>query len=322
MKGFVETPDNIVDLLVNLLFKGMRPTRESVVLDPGCGRGAFVRGIIRWCDHHGSAVPKIVGVESHRGRAEKARELFRNCDSVSIRTQDFLLSESNVSYDFIVGNPPYVPITGLSESEKRAYRSNFATAQGRFDLYILFFERALRQLTPGGRLVFITPEKFLYVDTAAPLRRLLATVSVDEVRLIDEATFGSLITYPTITVAENRRATEPTRVTLRSGERVTITPPPDGSSWQPLINESGDSHTTRTLESACVRISCGVATGADSVFVKRANSLEKKISRFAYPTISGRQLVNNNAGLSSNQSMLIPYRKDGRLMDEDELGPL
>jgi adenine-specific DNA-methyltransferase len=73
-----------------------------------------------------------------------------------------------------------VPITGLSEDERRSYRQRYTTATGRFDLYLLFFEQALRLLKPGGRLVFITPEKFLYVRTAEPLRRALGAVAVEE----------------------------------------------------------------------------------------------------------------------------------------------
>ncbi len=91
-------------------------------------------------------------------------------------------------------------ITGLSQAEKQQYRAGFATARGRFDLYMLFFEQALAGLAPGGRLVFITPEKYLYVDSAGPLRRLLASHQVEAIDLVPEDTFGELVTYPTITM--------------------------------------------------------------------------------------------------------------------------
>ena len=42
-------------------------------------------------------------------------------------------------FDYIIGNPPYVPIEGLDEAEKGRYKAAFLTAQGRFDLYLLFF---------------------------------------------------------------------------------------------------------------------------------------------------------------------------------------
>jgi hypothetical protein len=43
--------------------------------------------------------------------------------------------------------------------------------------------------------VFITPEKFLYVETAAPLRRLLSGVDIEEIELANEETFVGLVTY-------------------------------------------------------------------------------------------------------------------------------
>ena len=50
----------------------------------------------------------------------------------------------------------------------------------RFDLYLLFFERAIDVLAEGGRLCFITPEKFEYTSTAEPLRRILSSQTVEQ----------------------------------------------------------------------------------------------------------------------------------------------
>ena len=163
--GFVPTPEAIVDLMVAKLFDGKPPSRASTVLDPGCGPGAFEAGIIRWCRRTRAEMPKIVGVESDPERYAEAAGKFRVCDSITIVHEDFLV-QTDCRFDYVIGNPPYVSITSLSQSEKAAFRRDFVTARGRFDLYLLFFEQALKLLTPGGRLVFITPEKFLYVKTA------------------------------------------------------------------------------------------------------------------------------------------------------------
>ena len=49
MKGFVPTPTETVDGMVELLFRERPPGSHDRVLDPGCGAGAFIEGIIRWC---------------------------------------------------------------------------------------------------------------------------------------------------------------------------------------------------------------------------------------------------------------------------------
>ncbi len=170
MKGFVPTPTETVDGMVELLFRERPPGSHDRVLDPGCGAGAFIEGIIRWCATRDLPVPRVTGVESDPRHVTVLRCKFDGHPAVEIRHADYLLSEPG-EYDFIGGNPPYVAITGLSQAEKQHYRAGFATARGRFDLYMLFFEQALAGLAPGGRLVFITPEKYLYVDSAGPLRR-------------------------------------------------------------------------------------------------------------------------------------------------------
>ena len=182
-RGFVPTPDLIVDLMVAKLFEGKPPSEDSTILDPGCGNGAFEDGILRWCSRRRVPTPRIIGVELDRERHAEATAKFARSRSISILNEDFLAPSSR-RFDFVIGNPPYVPITSLSENERAAFRVEYATATGRFDLYLLFFEQALRLLKPGGRLVFITPEKFLYVKTAQPLRSILARVDVKEIRLV------------------------------------------------------------------------------------------------------------------------------------------
>src|SRR6266403_2933311 len=133
MKGFVPTPEPIVDLMVAKLFLKRPPQRKDRLLDPGCGRGAFIDGIIRWCRKHDTPLPRIVGIESDPKFIEQTKERFSSLSSVKIQEQDFLASLA-CKYDYIIGNPPYVSITKLSEQERSAFRERYVTAKGRFDL--------------------------------------------------------------------------------------------------------------------------------------------------------------------------------------------
>jgi adenine-specific DNA-methyltransferase len=322
VKGFVPTPKETVDLMVNRLFLKRHPAADAMVLDPGCGEGEFIEGILRWCAKNQADTPRIIGIESDPRHVAIARARFAGRSSIEIRQSDFLRDQQLGKYDFIVGNPPYVPITELSEQEKGRYREWFKTATGRFDLYLLFFEQALKLLKPAGRMVFITPEKFLYVKTAQPLRLILADKNVEEIRLINEETFENLVTYPTITTISNQANSGFASVFLRNGTNVRIILPSDGSTWLPaMIGHKADS-STLTLEELCVRISCGVATGADEVFVRAHEAIEPSLRRFAYPTIAGREMGDFNENLTFKKLMLIPYDLDGRLIPEGKLGEL
>jgi adenine-specific DNA-methyltransferase len=319
MRGYVPTPPAVVDLMVARLFQGMRPSPEARVLDPGCGDGAFIEGILRWCRRHGCPPPQIVGVELHPGRSDEARRWFADVESVRIERQDFLRADLQ-PFDFVVGNPPYVAITSMSESEKAWYRHAFETATGRFDLYVLFWEKALRLLKPGGRMVFITPEKFMTVESARPLRRLLARHAVPDIELLDEDTFPGLTTYPTVTTVERRPNGRPTRITMRDGKTRAVLLTPDGSSLAAgMYGDGYTAETPLTLGAVCRRISCGVATGADRHFILPTNGLEHDLRVHAFPTVSGRQLVPGSDEIRLVDSMLIPYDRSGRLLDFDQL---
>jgi len=319
MRGFVETPREVVDEMVDRLFRSRSPAPDDRVLDPGCGTGVFLEGIVRWCRRKQLRLPRLVGVELDPVRARTARANCAGISGVEIREHDFLEQRGEL-FDFIVGNPPYVPITSLSEGEKGLFRSRFETARGRFDLYLLFFERALKSLKPNGRLVFITPEKFLYVATASPLRRLLATFRIDEIALLNEQLFGGLITYPTVTSIVNCPPNGPTQITTRDGKVTRAVLDGDGASWMARIAGDTSKSTQLVLRDISVRVSCGVATGADSVFVLPSSQINPSLLPFAYPAIAGRDLTKPGALPQIQNSILVPYREDGSLLSESELG--
>jgi hypothetical protein len=233
---------------------------------------------------------------------------------------DVLLPRDD-KFDYIIGNPPYVSIARLSIAERETYRKHFLTAVGRFDLYTLFFEQALRLLKPNGRLVFITPEKFIYVESATRLRQQLAEAGVHEIEFLEESTFRDLLTYPVITTVSPGREARETHVTLRQRESLTVRLPLSGNSWLPHFSTLRPHDSPHTLADAFSRISCGVATGADQVYVLKDTEVPESLRAFAFPTVSGRGLA-FDAEMHTSHFMLVPYARDGVLLTEEELGKL
>lgn len=320
MRGFVPTPERLVDRMVERLFIGRSIDGGVSLLDPGCGDGLFIDGVIRWCRRHKRPIPRITGIELHPGRCRESQRKFRAYDSVEIREADFLV-DSRERFDYIVGNPPYVSIGHLASAEKDDYRRRYSVASGRFDLYMLFFEQALRQLKDGGRLVFVTPEKYLYVDTAKPLRKLLASRRIKELSFVREDVFEGFVTYPLITVVDNKAPSETTRVHLRDGSVVATKMRAEHRSWMARLSMSDSDEGKTVLADICVRVSCGIATGADSVFIRDEGDIIPGLADFAYPTIAGRQL-GRDEHLRTKDVMLVPYDRTGVLLAEDSLGVL
>jgi adenine-specific DNA-methyltransferase len=322
MKGFVPTPPAIVDEMVSKLFAVGAPGPESSILDPGCGRGAFIDGIIRWCSNHNQQIPNITGIESDPKHIAEVQGKYSNYPSIKIRYEDFLQQVPG-KFDYIIGNPPYVPITGLNEPEKESYRRRFLSATGRFDLYFLFFEQSLGCLNKGGRLVFITPEKYLYVHSASQLRIIFAGHFVNEIHLIDENSFVKLVTYPAITTITRQKSDKLTTIIFREGHSKNIRLPEDGTSVLPsLYGKTKKNAGYCTLGEVCLRISAGVATGSDGVFVRKKQEIASPLKMYAFPTISGRHLSSDSSNVRSDLEMIIPYYLNGKLIPESQLGAL
>jgi adenine-specific DNA-methyltransferase len=318
VKGFVETPVEMVDLMVARLFEGRRPTEGTRLLDPGCGHGALLKGVLRWCHRNRSPVPEIVAIDSDQEKLRVARLELGTGARISFRLADFLACDIG-TFDYIVGNPPYVAIEELSQDELSYYRENFETARGRIDLYLLFWERALKILRPSGRTVFITPEKFIYVETARPLRLLMSRFHIAEFLYAPEDTFPGFTTYPVITVLDNLEPEGETMIRPRAGAPYSLRLPKTGDSWQPNIHKSPFLPGDRTLADVSLRISCGVATGADKAFLFKNNELPAALRRFARLTIGGRELRQGEP-LSPSRYLLLPYDEAGKLLPQDRLG--
>ena len=141
MRGFVQTPDTLVDYMVNLLFEGRTIAPGERLLDPGCGTGAFMKGVIRWSVANQSRVPLMTGIEIDNRMAADASSQLRSIPYVRVVEGDFLNVGGTEKYHNIIGNPPYVSILHLKEREKAKYRTRYRAVTGRFDLYMLFFER-------------------------------------------------------------------------------------------------------------------------------------------------------------------------------------
>ena len=163
---------------------------------------SFIEGILRWCQNHKAPIPAITGIELDQERFWQATEKFADVPQVHIIQTDFLSEDIKSYYDFVIANPPYISILGIDDAEREDYRSRYRSAVGRFDLYMLFIEQALAVAKPNATLVFITPEKYTYVQSGAGIRQLLASRCVTDLTLVEESAFPGRITYPAITRVE------------------------------------------------------------------------------------------------------------------------
>ena len=105
-------------------------------------------------------------------------------------------------FDVIVGNPPYVRAERMAKDERTYWQESgqFEVIHGRFDIFILFMERAIKLLREGGRLGFIVPDAVLSQNYAIRLRRLiLQSTAIEQIvdlsshRVFEDATVSTCI---------------------------------------------------------------------------------------------------------------------------------
>jgi type I restriction-modification system DNA methylase subunit len=89
-----------------------------------------------------------------------------------------IFSRKNPGFDAVIGNPPYVRIQSLKETQPEAvlyFTSNYQSAvKGNYDIYVVFVEKGLDLLNTTGCLGFILPHKFFNAQYGQSLRVLIA----------------------------------------------------------------------------------------------------------------------------------------------------
>lgn len=97
-----------------------------------------------------------------------------------LRLFDWRREFPGISFDAIVGNPPYVRVQNLlhyTQEEYDYYKwhgSPYETGKSELlDKYYLFLERGFELLSEGGRLGYILPHRFLSIKTGKSLRKFL-----------------------------------------------------------------------------------------------------------------------------------------------------
>ena len=105
-------------------------------------------------------------------------------------------------FDIIIGNPPYISALAakkiLPAELREQYKFVYKSANGAYDMYLLFMELGLNLLSENGNLVLITPTKFLSAKYGEALRgmahhSLLEIADFDNVRIFDSAGVSTVV---------------------------------------------------------------------------------------------------------------------------------
>lgn len=230
-KGVVYTKRWVVELLLDLAgYTASANLVDAVAVEPSAGEGAFLSSMIERladsCRRLGRPISdcrhSLIAYELDEGSANRAQKLAIEVLSMQglnastaedlakawVRTGDYLFDSMAVKADFVIGNPPYVRLEEIPEETVLLYRDAYPTMYGRADLYVAFFEAALRQLKPGGACAFICADRWMRNQYGAELRELITSAfAVDVVIEMHnaDAFHDEVDAYPAITVIRRQK---------------------------------------------------------------------------------------------------------------------
>lgn len=367
-RGAVFTKPEVVAFMLDLIgYTSDQSLTERRLLEPSCGEGDFLlpaldRLLSAWrrtgeTDPYPTLKDALRAVELHRRSYDIVRrkvlarleaEGFASSTCLALADSwlifgDFLLIPLDMSFDAVVGNPPYVRQELIAAALMNEYRARYQTIYDRADIYIPFIERSLSTLTDSGRLGFICSDRWMKNRYGGPLRKLVAeryhlSIYVD---MVDTPAFLSdVIAYPAITVI-TRQHSGPTRIARRpaietealasltknllskrrqpasSGvaelEGVASGSEPwvlESSAQLPLIRRLEAAFPA--LEDAGCKVGIGVATGADKAFIGPFADLDVEPDR-KLPLVMTRDIEEGTVcwrGLG----VINPFGPDGRLV--------
>lgn len=334
--GDVFTKPCVVRYMLDLAgYAADRDLSAVSIAEPSCGEGEFVIEIVRRLAEsskrfgfdlnkafHSNVSASDIDGQKVLACIERVKREFPEIVEAGrrIHVEDYLLASHN-PVDIVIGNPPYIRYEQIPKHKISAYKQHFSTFYYRADIYVLFFEKALRQLNPGGKHCFICANRWMKNTYGKKLRHLLANQYSLE-RIIDmegaDAFDEAVLAYPAITLIEAHPSNGTTLYAetadvadLPSLQMKSLKAPTDHD-WHNMFNSEATLSSLPLIEEQGFKIGVGVATGADSIFVSRdlKGMVEDEV---LLPAINGKDLQGDNLQWGKRY-LLNPYDANGQLI--------
>jgi methylase of polypeptide subunit release factors len=383
--GDVYTPRPIVEFILDSVgYTTENKIEHQKIADLSCGTGSFIRVIterlrdrlirIGYNPQTTEGARQIISTVKNNIYAydinslavwRTAQHILRVLDSEIETTKksnpvstlpifhaSSLKRDTEISYskfDTIVGNPPYIKNRDISDEDDEMYRKQYESAIGKYDTYLLFYERAAELLDAGGNLGFVTPDRFHHTDYGKKVREILLNRTHFEliVKLQDEP-FPVVNAYPAMTILRRQDNTFPNyqrenkfkycecnTADLKNLSKeldcskgggidncIQINQEDlDDEGWlfiSPDIQQLQEKLRNKLpiIKNTDIRIKTGIATGADDIFILNESDAKRMSAKIVYPLVKGENVKKGH--IKGEKHIINPYNKRGDAIDLDD----
>jgi type I restriction-modification system DNA methylase subunit len=160
------TPREIVEFITGFLHKKNLIPKNALILDPACGSSGILLSA------RNSETGKIVGYDINERlvRVSKMNMVLHGIENYEINNQSFLKCPNEEIYDVCITNPPF----GVEEKQKNILKEFILGHDKKScDLEILFIEKILKVLKPGGICGIVLPDGVFNNMTSIKLREYI-----------------------------------------------------------------------------------------------------------------------------------------------------
>lgn len=110
-------------------------------------------------------------------------------------------------FDIVIGNPPYIDsetMTLTIPDERKLYKSIFTTAQGNWDMFIVFIEHGISLTKQDGVFSYIVPNKVIAAKYASSCRNLIKSNNLLAIRDYGSVAVFEAAVYPCVLILKKQ----------------------------------------------------------------------------------------------------------------------
>ena len=339
----VFTPENYVrELLDNVGY--IKHLYGKRVLENSCGDGnilvAIVQRYIDDCVVNGLSRTKIknglardiYGIEIDPKRYKKCIEnldiILQQNDIKKVKwkiyNKDYLRWEEKISFQFIIGNPPYITYSELKRNDQKFVKENFTTCvKGKFDYCYAFIEKSIKSLAQDGKMAYLIPSSIFKTVFGLNLRNFMKPYISIIKDYTQEKVFDNALVKSSIMVLDMQRKQDIlhyTDMTLKSKIDIPVSQLTDKwfftSNFTNGLHRFGDyfkvSHVVATLLNEAYVFSADKCVEVENGFIYKGYTIEREIVR---DTATPRSLR-----YDKKEKIIFPYLYNNKGLQRFKIG--